>query len=466
MKDKLLKKGRVTLMLASLLLLGACGGDDEVSKPDDNTGTPIETPEETVEISIDPSNQHQEMIGFGGALTWYCDRITSSSKKNEIIDLMVNDLGMDMVRLKNWYYPVDYPNNKVPDQMETSWFINHFTATDELYDLVKAANPDVKVLLSSWGPPSALKSNGSLNRGTLKQEAGEFMYDAFAEYTIDMLDNISFMPDYLSIQNEPTWLADWETCEWAPSETSSLPGYDVAFEEVSKLLDARDSKPIMLGPESANLSSGAFDDFAEVLSNHPSLGAYGFHPYNFNNSSSISDMQSTLASLGTNFSDKPKIMTEYDGLDWIKTAQFININVREGNVSAYLYWTLMWAEDSDLAMFQVQSNGNYTLTPFYHLMKHYAKYVDGGYKRIEVDMDETLDQVAFLNPEGTAITLVVVNANTSAVNRDLEITGNEIATAEMYYSLEDEHFVSVDVDLTQELEFKGESISTLVLTLK
>ena len=42
------------------------------------------------------------MIGFGGAVTWYSDRITSSSKKDEITDLIFMDLimpGMDGVQL-------------------------------------------------------------------------------------------------------------------------------------------------------------------------------------------------------------------------------------------------------------------------------------------------------------------------------------------------------------------------------
>src|SRR5690606_21979915 len=62
-----------------------------------------------VTLTIDPTTTYQEMVGFGGALTWHCDRITSSAKSQEMYDLMFEDLGMDILRLKNWYYPQNYP---------------------------------------------------------------------------------------------------------------------------------------------------------------------------------------------------------------------------------------------------------------------------------------------------------------------------------------------------------------------
>ena len=59
------------------------------------------------------------------------------------------------------------------------------------------------------------------------------MYEAFAEYWNDVLDHLSFKPDYISIQNEPAWITpDWETCEWRPTETVDFPGFVNAFDAV------------------------------------------------------------------------------------------------------------------------------------------------------------------------------------------------------------------------------------------
>ncbi|MGN6647001.1 MAG: carbohydrate binding domain-containing protein, partial [Cytophaga sp.] len=133
-------------------------------------------------LTIDKSTSYQQMTGFGGALSWYCDRIISSPKKTEIADLLFSDLGTDIIRLKNWYYPAGYPAVKSPATMETDWFNPHFDATNQLYTMAKQENENIDVLLSSWGPPSALKSNDNLNEGTLKSSNGQFMYSEFGQY--------------------------------------------------------------------------------------------------------------------------------------------------------------------------------------------------------------------------------------------------------------------------------------------
>ena len=80
-----------------LALTASCGSDDKK----DPTPTPPEP--EPLKITIDPAVTYQEMVGFGGALTWYSERILSSSKKNEIANQIFSDLGADIIRFKNCY---------------------------------------------------------------------------------------------------------------------------------------------------------------------------------------------------------------------------------------------------------------------------------------------------------------------------------------------------------------------------
>lgn len=447
------------LFIGIILILG-CTKDNDI-----NIDDPVVQDSSFVRIIIDDS--YQSMIGFGGALSWYCDRIIKSNKKEEIIDLMVNDLGMDILRLKNWYYPKNYPDNKVPNEMETSWFISHFDATDELYSLVKAANPEISILFSSWGPTSYLKNNGKLDHGTLKKQDGEFMYDEYAEYWVDVLNNISFVPDYLSIQNEPTWLADWTTCEWAAKETASLPSYEIAFDKVAEKLMTFGKTPTLVGPESANVSYNAFHAFANELKDNPNLGAYAYHLYNFNENSSLVDIKNTMRTIGNNYSNHPRMMTEYSGFSWMKTAQVINANLREGNAEAYIYWTLMWAEDSEDAMIKVKQNGDYELTEFYYLLKHYAKFIDKDYVRIGlISEEDDLDQLAFINPEGNKLVLITVNPSFEQINSYIDIEGKKMIDIEMYQSTEESPFNQSSFQADSELRFEGNSISTLVINIE
>lgn len=454
------------LFVAALLLLAlvSCKEDEVV------LGDPVYPYSITVKVD----EVHQQMIGFGGALTWYCDRVTSSPFKEEITDLFFNDLGADILRLKNWYYPVDYPTNKSTDLMEPGWFTNHFDATNELYDIAKTKNPSIKVLLSSWSPPVALKSNGMLNTGMLKQHPdGNFMYEEFAEYWEDILDHIDFNPDYLSIQNEPSYENEgWETCAWRPTEFGDFGGYDQAFDAVYQKIKDRTDPPLMIGPESANISVGfdgkSFHEFSDAIKNRDHLGMYAYHPYNFGSSTTPQQTVSLLERIGQDYGDRPNIMTEYSGhMDWFKTARFINNTLVYANTSAYIYWELMWAE-SESAMIYVSNNGNYEITPYYYLIKHYAKNIDEGYKRLGTEASKDyFESSAFISPDGNSVTVIAMNTGEEDIDVEIRVPDMDFFKMDVWQSVdgapvEELYKANTDLEVNERISLPSGSISTIV----
>ncbi|MGC3944705.1 MAG: hypothetical protein QM762_09310 [Chryseolinea sp.] len=285
----------------------SCGGSDPDPEPE--PPTPPVTVADSVAIVVNVADLKQEMIGFGGALTWYSPWVANNNKVNEIADLMFDDLGIDIIRFKNWYYPNNYPIDKTTTDMPDDNAKSHWDATNKLHELARARNQDVKVLLSSWGPPKSLKSNGKLQEGTLKKDDNGFMYDAFADYWIDVLDHVPFDPDYISIQNEPTYVnAGWTTCEWAITETSALPGYNTAFNKVFDKIKGRTHVPLMMGPESQDIPK--FSSFANVLKDNANCRLYAYHPYNITSGTSADATIASLKSVG-GFSTKLNLMTEF-----------------------------------------------------------------------------------------------------------------------------------------------------------
>lgn len=431
----------------------------------------------TVSISVvtkivaDPATTYQEMIGFGGALTWYSTLVTNSSKKEEMADLMFNDLGIDILRLKTWYYPDNYPDNKdvssMSDKPDNDYAKQHWDATNEFYELAKARNPDVKILLSSWGPPPSLKDNDHLRQGTLKKEGGAYMYDAFAEYWNDILEYTPFDPDYISIQNEPTYVnAGWTTCQWAINETPSLAGYNTAFNKVYDKIKTRTHVPVMVGPESQDVPT--FVTFANVLKDNPNCGVFGYHPYNINAGTQPSAITTSLQSVGA-FTTKPILMTEFaDNLNWFNTALFIQNALINANTSGYIYWKLAWltpTSGEDAAMIGVVSNGNsYTATPFYYLIKHFAKEIDAGYKRIGVTSpSSSLSVTAFVNPDGNKVTFVIVNSG-SATSFGVDVKDKTITSIAVDQSTQTNLYKRLDnQDASQPINLPSQSITTVVL---
>lgn len=454
-------------LLFSFLVFSGCGGNDDPEIDDE-----LPPAESFYKVTVNPAVTFQEMIGFGGALTWYCDRVTSSPRKEELYDLMFNDLGMDILRLKNWYYPINYPENKSTDQMEVSWFKQHFDATNILFDVAKQRDPNMKVLFSSWGPPSSLKSNGSLYEGTLKKNDNfEFIYDEFATYFEDVLNNITFNPDYLSFQNEPSYTnPNWETCEWRPTETAVFPGYDTAFDLIYDKIKDKPNPPVMIGSESANLGNSnfgnTFSTFADRLINKNHLGMHAYHPYNLNESSTTANMEVSLRVL-EGYQERPNMMTEYSGMSWFKTAQFINRALYIANSSAYIYWELMWAQDTEFAMIQVSSTGNYVVTPFYYLIKHYSKHISAGYQRIDLATEfASIDAVSFINPAGNKVVCVLLNPLSTSLDIKIDVANHTNKSVSGWQSTVSDHYVVMpDLGPDNIIKLIPNSVTTIVLDI-
>lgn len=450
------------ILFTSCVLISSCGGDED---PEPEPEPPKSS---VIELAIDPTVTHQEMVGFGGALTWYSPQLTGNTKKNEIADLIFDDLGIDIIRFKNWYYPDGYPDVKSTDVMTDDYSKEHWNATNELYTMAKTRNPDVKILFSSWGPPASLKSNNHTRQGTLKKDEGGFMYDAFADYWGDVFDHLPFNPDYLSIQNEPTYLnAGWTTCQWAATETATLPGYDMAFDKVWDRIKDRDNPPVMIGPESQDVPT--FSAFANQLKNKEHCGMLAYHPYNINSGTTADGISQSLSTIGT-FTTKPNIMTEFaDNLDWFNTAMFIQTALTKANSSGYIYWKLVWetpTSGTDAAMVSV-ATGKYTVTPYYHLIKHFSKHIDAGYTRINATASAlNLLVSAFKNPNENKLTVVIVNKGSTTLAVDPTPSGKTITATEGYQSKQGSYYQTLS-GLTADgnINVPGQSITTLVLTV-
>ncbi|HTF20145.1 MAG TPA: glycoside hydrolase family 30 beta sandwich domain-containing protein [Chryseolinea sp.] len=463
----LIRRILAVLWLFFIWTLFSCGGE---SDPDPEPPTPPATKPDSTAITINTAAIKQEMIGFGGALTWYSNWVTDNNKANEIADLMFTDLGIDIIRFKNWYYPGNYPSDKSTVNMPDDNARVHWDATNKLYELAKARDADVKILLSSWGPPKSLKSNDKLQEGTLKKDGSDFMYDAFADYWVDVLDHVPFNPDYISIQNEPTYVTSgWTTCEWSINETSALPGYNTAFNKVYDKIKIRAHVPVMMGPESQDIPK--FTSFANVLKDNVNCGLYAFHPYNINSGTGSAAVVSALQSVG-NFSTKLNLMTEFsDNLDWLSTALFIHNALVYANTSGYVYWKLAWstpASGEDAGMISISSSNataSYKVTPYYYLIKHFAKHVDAGYHRVEASSSKTsLYTSAFISPDSKKLTIIAINNGSQPAKVYFEATGKTIGSVGVTQSVDGSYYKTVDVASPgKSISLPAKSITTVAL---
>ena len=195
---------------------------------------------------------------------------------------------------------------------------------------------------------------------------------------------------------------------------------------------------------------------------------FAYHPYNINGGTSASQISQQLLGIKS-YNTRPNLMTEFsDNLSWFNTAVFINNTLTQANSSGYIYWKMVWAPPSsgevNAAMISVAQNGSYTVTPFYYLIKHFAKYIDAGYRRIDVTSENTsLIVSGFINPSQDKITLVVVNTGALAT-LDLDLKGGIVGSVEAIQSKEGSLYKTLpDSGPDKPIKFESQSITTLVL---
>ena len=109
-------------------------------------------------------------------------------------------------------------------------------------------------------------------------------------------------------------------------------------------------------------------------------------------------------------------MTEYspDAPTMFDTAWLINNALTVENVSAYIYWELVWNNSTPptglVTIGESTGDAPYTINDIYYALKHFARWTDPGWVR--VDTTSTVSAVrasAFASPDGSSLTLVLLN---------------------------------------------------------
>ena len=123
---------------------------------------------------IDVNTRYQTLEGFGAAGAWYEGWLTDHPQRETLYNLLFDQLGLDIYRVRNTY---DYDSD-------------YMSRTQTIVTEALQRNPNLKILISSWSPPSYLKSNGDTVGGgnaTLAKVGHYFVYSDFADWWADSI---------------------------------------------------------------------------------------------------------------------------------------------------------------------------------------------------------------------------------------------------------------------------------------
>lgn len=452
---------------------------DDIFIADPNAAKPDTL--DTATISL--AKTYQTMVGFGGALTWYSGWIKNSNVSNqeEFYSWAFDSLGIDILRVMNNYYPdnylTNYPANNSVSSLPSARK-SDFNNAVEFSARLKKNIPDAQVLMCSWSPPAELKSNDNLREGGLKKGTNGFMYSEYGRYWADVITaykTAGFQPDYVSIQNEPGFQnSGWETCEFRPTETTDYASYATAFDSVYSHLSTLSWKPKLLGPEVENIGTDAdlggantFTSYASTVKGKTGLSGYAYHLYNFSGNGEAVVMSSSTANalkvIPTSYSDKPNFMTEMGSFDWFTNALMIHQTITQANASAYIHWELAW-EDNNYTAIALTSAGAYTIKPMFYTLKHFAKFVDKDYVRIDVaNGNSTLAISGYKHPSKNQVTLVMINRASNSVYFTVNL-GKTITGSKAYQTVDGSWFKNIgSLDTKNQVKLPARSITTIVV---
>jgi glucuronoarabinoxylan endo-1,4-beta-xylanase len=446
------------------------GPESGAAKPGPAAANPVE-PNATGKIDV--SMRHQKIEGFGASGAYYTKEFVNHKQKAALYNLLFKELGLDIFRIRNTY-----------DINQADF--------NESVEIAKggeaALGGNLKIMISSWSPPANLKSDANIIGGTLKKEVDKYVYSEFAQWWADGLTAYAkegVKADYINIQNEPDYLAKWDSCRFEPTETPEMAGYDAAFEAVwNKLNTKADSAhstssgqamPKMLVPEAYGIISAK--KYIDNLDDLSHVYGYAHHLYDCTGSTTgcgtepdkyLADMNNFKSKYG----NKPLLQTEYQHKEpntWtqaINTAILMHNSLTVENAAGYLYWDLFWGPGT-VSLVSLDDPCSYTINPVYYAFKQYSAFIDSGWQCVDASTDNTgLRISAYISPDNKKLTAVIINtAGSTDITLNFSLKGFSISKGEVYRSSQAEKCLYVgSYKRNNPLKLPANSITTLVLS--
>jgi glucuronoarabinoxylan endo-1,4-beta-xylanase len=346
-------------------------------------------------LPINGQSTLQNIQGFGGSSAWY-----GASLKEEQLSL--------------------FYDSKNPNYLGLTFLRIRITPDGDTFELKTAQTAQAMgavVWGSPWTPPAEWKTNKAINNGgSLRREFYERYAHQQANFIFKMKDK-GVDIRYLSVQNEPDYVAPWETNLFSPEEFAYFSG-----KFLGPILKKRGVTTTLLGPEASGL--GHFKKYAAAIAADADAAQYiqvlATHDYDHGHPMTPENACKQY--------NKPVWMTEVfvsepaskDTMDWgIETAKKIHRGLVNGRMNAWHYWWLLPGPGSS-AEGLLDDKGNLSIRG--HALAHYAKFVRPGARMLNLNsslITRDLLLSAYIHTGMKQVVLVAINPTTSLLTQNI-----------------------------------------------
>lgn len=348
-------------------------------------------------INIDSRVKYQHVTGFGGfspSPTW--SYWLNDSDMDKLFGKGEKQLGLNILRL--------YMSNT-----KNGWSAGVANAK-------RAKKYGAFVFASPWSPPASWKSNNSESNG------GSLLESRYADWATYLNDYYVYMKgqgvtiDAVSIQNEPDWTADYQSCIWTGSQMAKF-----LREQGSKI------QCKIIAPEAIHFTKSMHEPILNDDDACAQLDILGGHFYGWDGSSYPLAAQKGKEVWMTEFLINERQQNEGKNIDW-KTDGFLFArsvnNAMLANMSAWVHYSLK-------RYYGVYGDGQYgttnnTITKRGYILSHFAKYVSGT-TRIRHSIDDSTGQLtssAYISTTGDSVVVMVLNPSANTYKTTLTLPFN------------------------------------------
>nr|AAL16415.1 endo-xylanase [Dickeya chrysanthemi] len=348
-------------------------------------------------VKIDAKINYQVIQGFGGmnGAGWINDLTTEQI--NTAFGNDTGQIGLSIMRMR-----IDPDSNK--------WNIQVSSAR-------QASSLGVKLMATPWTPPAYMKSNKSLTNG------GHLLSEHYSGYTSHLLDFSKFMqtngaPLYaISIQNEPDWKPDYESCEWSGDD----------FKNYLKSQGSKFGSLKVIVGESLNFNHNLTDPTLNDSEASKYVSIVGGHLYGTTPKSyPLAQNAGKQVWMTEHLVDSKQSANNWSSA--LDVASELNASMA-ANYNAYVWWYIrrsygLLTEDG-----KVSKRG--------YVMAQYARFVRPGFQRIQAteNPQTNVHLTAYKNSDGKMV-IVAVNTNDSDQLLSLNISNSKVSRFEKYSTSE------------------------------
>ena len=394
-------------------------------------------------ITLDTTRTYQTIDGFGYTLTGgsalVINRMSASSRADLLRELFATDstwLGVSYLRLSIGASDLSdrvFTYNDVPGDVG----LTQFSLAPDRADLIPvlkqilAINPAIKIMGSPWTAPAWMKTNNSSRGGSLQPQ----YYDAYARYFVKYIQQMAaegITIDAVTLQNEPLNPFNEPSMLMSAAEQTNFIKNNIgpafAAAGIRTKIIAYDHNPDQPGYPLAVLGDAAARPYVE---------GSAFHNYGGSLVAALNQVRDAYPGKGVYFTefwtqapgnmltDFPNHMRELEigaTRNWAK-------NVLEWNLASDAGYGPHTAGGCSDCLGAVTVAGNsVTRNPAYYTVAHASKFVRPGSVRVETNAPANLPNVAFRNPAGKKV-LLVLNTSSAPVQFNIEYKGKTVATA-------------------------------------